>query len=255
MRKAAFITSALLFCSPAALMADGYSADPRLDVDAQTEVDADATFDNMNMNADAEVNVGDLEADARLSADVDTDRTGDIDVDVDANADVDADTNLETDSRLRELDRVAESSLRELRNLSKPIANLADRAYGYAVFDSTKGGLVVTGTGGTGVAVNSVTGEKTYMRVGGAGLALGGGLQTFKLVLLFETEQDFEEFTNGDWNGNAAAQAVIGDAGANATADFEDGVAAFQFNQKGLMAQADISGLKFWVADSLESNS
>ncbi len=171
---------------------------------------------------------------------------------VSLDADVDIDT--KTEVRLDQLNHLTDEAITELRAVSKSMDSLVDNAYGYAVFDTTKAGLVVAGTGGTGVAVNAVTGERTYMRVGGGGLALGGGAQQFKLVMLFETEDDFEQFVNGDWNGNVAAQAVAGEAGASVTADFEDGVAAFQFQQKGLMAQTDISGLKFWVADALNTD-
>lgn len=172
-------------------------------------------------------------------------------VDVDAG---DIDINPKASERLEQLNETAAAAVKELRRLSPPASALLDRAHGYAVFDSTKAGLLVTGTGGTGVAIDKLTGERIYMRVGGGGLGLGAGAQTFKLVLLFETEDDFEQFVNGDWNGNASAQAVVGESGANATADFEDGVAAFQIGQKGLMAQLDISGLKFWVADGLETD-
>lgn len=254
MRKQVILTSALLLCSPFAL-ADGYSDDPR-DTELTTELNTETTVDSdtrytastkrqMDHDADDHDAELDVEADANVRAELDTD---DGDADFDADADIDVDTDLD-----ERLERVAKDTIAEFRNFNPNFGTLTDSAYGYAVFDTTKGGLIVTGTGGTGVAINNQTGEKTYMRVGGAGLGIGGGLQNYKLVLLFETQDDFEEFTNGDWDGHAAAQAVAIQSGAAAEASFEDGVAAFQMNQKGLMAQADLSGLKFWVADKLQT--
>ena len=173
---------------------------------------------------------------------------------IDNDTRIDIDVNAKVEARLDQLDAIADESIERLSSLSQSHKELYDRAHGYAVFDSTKAGLLVTGSGGTGVAVDRSSGERIYMRMAGAGVALGGGAQQYKLILLFDTESDFEQFTNGDWNGNASAQAVIGEKGANSGVDFEDGVAAFQIGQKGLMAQADISGLKFWVADGLETN-
>lgn len=236
MRKTTALGSLLLMCSPLAL-ADGMNFDPR-EVADDTYIEAEAT-----VKSDADVDI-----DTKPAMDVSADADLDVDADFNADADMDIDTNI--DDRF---ERLAKATLAEFRELDTSFDALADRAYGYAVFDSTKGGLIVTGTGGTGVAINARTGEKTYMRVGGAGLGLGAGLQTFKLVLLFETRDEFNEFTNGDWNANAAAQAVIGEAGASATADFENGVAAYQMDQEGLMAQIDLTGLKFWVADKLET--
>lgn len=173
---------------------------------------------------------------------------------IDNDTRIDIDVNAKVEARLDQLDAIANESIERLAAMSHKHKGLLDQAYGYAVFDSTKAGLVVTGSGGTGVAVDRSNGERIYMRMAGAGVALGGGAQQYKLILLFETGSDFEQFTNGDWNGNASAQAVVGEKGANSNIDFEDGVAAFQVGQKGLMAQADISGLKFWVADGLETN-
>lgn len=243
MRKHIILSSALLLCSPFAL-ADGYSDDPRVTADLnETTMEADADID---ARADLDTTDTDIDVDANAELTID----GDLDADTELNADADIDVDTNIDDRFEQM---AKRTMAEFREFNTNFNELADNAYGYAVFDTTKGGLFVTGTGGTGVAVNSMTGEKTYMRVGGAGLGIGGGLQQYKLVFLFETEDDFEEFTNGDWNGQAAAQAVAIQSGAAATASFEDGVAAFQMNQKGLMAQADLSGLKFWVADNLQT--
>lgn len=245
MRKTVILSSALLLCSPFAL-ADGYSDDPR-DVEMTTELNTTEVDADFDASADLDTTAdGDIDVDADVDADLDTDGKLKADADLDVDADVDTDL----DERF---ERIANETMNEFRKLDGNFNTLADDAYGYAVFDTTKGGLIVTGTGGTGVAVNTQTGEKTYMRVGGAGLGIGGGLQNYKLVLLFENEAAFEQFTNGDWNGQAAAQAVIGEAGASSSASFENGVAAFQMDQKGLMAQADLSGLKFWVADALQA--
>ena len=45
---------------------------------------------------------------------------------------------------------MAESTISRLREEAPQSAELIDEAYGYAVFDATKGGLIVSGAGGTG---------------------------------------------------------------------------------------------------------
>lgn len=110
----------------------------------------------------------------------------------------------------------------------------------------TKVGAFVTGAGGSGVAVDPETNMCTYMHMGAGGVALGGGVQKYKLVLLFEDDESFERFVDGQWDGGATAQAVAGKAAAEAASNFVDGMAAYQVTDAGLIAQADLTLLKYW---------
>ena len=71
-------------------------------------------------------------------------------------------------------------------NAQAAVRDLYGRAAGYAVFTVTKGGFIVSGGGGNGVAVNKATGQRTYMRMGTGGIGLGIGGQRYGLVMLFE---------------------------------------------------------------------
>ena len=88
---------------------------------------------------------------------------------------------------------------------------LIDSAYGHAVFDTTKGGFIVTGAGGTGVAMRKNGGDPVYMHFGAGGVGLGAGLENYKLIVLFENEDTYERFVDGAWTaGGASAQASAG---------------------------------------------
>ena len=69
-------------------------------------------------------------------------------------------------------------------------AALIGSAYGHAVFDTTKGGFIVTGAGGTGVAMRKNGSNPVYMHMGAGGVGLGAGLENYKFVVLFENEDD-----------------------------------------------------------------
>lgn len=150
---------------------------------------------------------------------------------------------------------MAETTIDELKMTRPEAARLLDDAYGYAVFDTTKGGLIVTGSGGTGVAMK-VKGKNdpTFMRVGGAGIGLGAGLENYKLVLLFHDQKVYDEFVAGEWNASASAQAAAGREGEAQEGNWENGVAVFRMTDKGLIAQIDVSGLKFWASDKLNTS-
>jgi lipid-binding SYLF domain-containing protein len=154
-------------------------------------------------------------------------------------------------ARRQAVDANAEATLNELFRQREPVRNLFDAARGYAVFTATKAGFIVTGGGGTGVAVDKQTGRRTYMRMGTGGIGLGIGAQRYGLVILFEDEARLNRFIAGGWDASTTAQAAAGSDGIAFTSSFVDGVAIYQLTDKGLMAQADVSGTRFWAANPL----
>jgi lipid-binding SYLF domain-containing protein len=153
--------------------------------------------------------------------------------------------------RRQEIDKSAQATLDELLKTHDSVRDLYGRAAGYAVFTVTKGGFIVSGGGGNGVAVDKATGTHTYMRMGTGGIGLGIGGQRYNLVVLFETADRLNKFLAGGWDSSATAEAVAGQEGVAVRSSFIDGVAFYQVTDKGLMAQADVSGTKFWVNDEL----
>jgi len=153
--------------------------------------------------------------------------------------------------RQLEIDANAQATLDKLFSEKADTRELFDRAAGYAVFTATKAGFLVTGGGGTGVAVNKSTGQRTYMRMGTGGVGLGIGAQRYDLVIMFEDQAHLDRFVAGGWDASASAQAAAGSDGITLTSSFVGGVAFFQITDRGLMAQADVSGTRFWVIDDL----
>jgi lipid-binding SYLF domain-containing protein len=129
--------------------------------------------------------------------------------------------------------------------------SLLDDAYGHAVFDTTKGGFLVTGAGGTGVAMRKNGSNPVYMHLGAGGVGLGAGLENYKLVILFENEDTYDRFVDGAWSGGASAQAAAGRDGAAVVGRFVNGVAVYHVTDKGVIAQADVTGVRFWPSDRL----
>jgi lipid-binding SYLF domain-containing protein len=144
------------------------------------------------------------------------------------------------------IDQMARETLQRLLNENSAANELADRATGFAVFDSFKAAFLVSGGGGVGVAVNSSTAQRTYMKMGTAGIGVGLGGQSYQIVFFFQTQAAFDRFVTKGWQADASANAAAGTKGANETASFSNGVAVFQLTHKGLMAQADVSGTKYW---------
>jgi lipid-binding SYLF domain-containing protein len=150
-----------------------------------------------------------------------------------------------------EIMQMSKDTLATLRKEDANAATLLDKAYGHAVFDTTKGGLIVTGAGGTGVATRKAGGGPVYMHMGEGGVGLGAGLEKYKLVLLFENKETYDKFIEGAWSAGVSAQAAAGHDGAGSVAKFNNGVAVYHLTDKGVIAQVDVTGVKFWPADKI----
>jgi len=154
------------------------------------------------------------------------------------------------DKRLA-IDIMAEQTLDKLFAEFPNARAVYDKASGYAVFDSVKVAVGVSGGGGIGVAVKKSSGERTYMKMGTAGIGFGLGGKSFQLVLMFEGDKPFSNFIEHGWQAEASAGAAAGTAGKDVDSSFIHGVAIFQLTNKGLIAQADVSGTKFWKSKKL----
>jgi lipid-binding SYLF domain-containing protein len=149
------------------------------------------------------------------------------------------------------IDAMARETLETLFTERPDTKALYEKAAGYAVFDNFKVALLVSGGGGVGVAVDKASGARTYMKMGTGGIGLGLGGQSYQVVFLFEDGERLHKFVEKGWQADAAANAAAGTAGKNAVSSFTGGLAVFQLTNKGLMAQADISGTKYWKAKKL----
>ena len=164
--------------------------------------------------------------------------------------DDDAISDTERAQRQQEILAMSKSTISGLET-DAVAKDLLQRAYGHAVFDTTKGGFIVTGAGGTGVAMPKAGRNPVFMHVGAGGVGLGAGLENYKLVLLFEDEETYRDFVEGAWSAGVSAQAALGDDGKAAVGKFVNGVAVYHLTDKGLIAQVDVTGVKFWPSDRL----
>jgi lipid-binding SYLF domain-containing protein len=139
------------------------------------------------------------------------------------------------------------------------------KSYGYAVFPTIgKGGVGVGGAYGKGrvYAHGKYVGDTSMAQVT-VGLQLGG--EAYSEIIFFQDERAFKEFTKGNFEFGADAQAIAITASANAKASstgasagasatknkaatagaFHKGMATFTVAKGGLMYEASIGGQKF----------
>jgi lipid-binding SYLF domain-containing protein len=160
-----------------------------------------------------------------------------------ANGDADA------AKRRAKIDNRANKILEQVLDESALAKELFGKAMGYAVFDTTKAALGVSGGGGNGVAVEKASGKRTYMNMATAGVGFGLGIKRYQVIMLFEDETVFHNFIDKGWQAEMQAGAAAGTEGMAFEKKFHEGMTVFVRTKKGLMARADISGTKYWKSD------
>ncbi len=153
---------------------------------------------------------------------------------------------METEGKRGKINETADESLEGLFGENEKAREIFARSYGWAVFDNLKIGIGISGGGGNGVAVVKSTNARTYMKMGTAGVGLTLGAQKYQVVFLIQDSQTFEQFVDKGWQADAGASAVAGEAGVGVMTDFVNGLAVYQLTEKGLMANLDIAGTKYW---------
>ena len=144
-------------------------------------------------------------------------------------------------------DKANEQTIKAL-NTFKKMSHLRPyfrKARGFAVFPNIrKGGIGIGGARGKGEVFEKgkVIGSTTLTQLS-VGVQLGG--QAFRQIIFFKDEKAIKRFTEGNFEFGASASAVLILDGANASADYSEGVAVHTSTKGGLMYEASIGGQKF----------
>jgi lipid-binding SYLF domain-containing protein len=149
---------------------------------------------------------------------------------------------------------------------SPSVEKFFNNSYGYAVFPTiAKAGYVIGGSYGKGLVYRhgKVTGKSKVFE-GSIGFQIGG--EAFSEIIFFQDKRAYDEFTSGNFEFGAGAQAVVvtagaetqaGTSGTNAGAsagpktgvqaetNYVRGMATFVHAQGGLMVGFTIGGEKF----------
>lgn len=146
------------------------------------------------------------------------------------------------------IDKRVAATLTRFDALSGKHPDMVAHAVGVLVFPRiTKAGVGVGGEHGDGALT---AGGKTvgYYSISGASIGLTLGVARHSEVILFNTQQALDKFTNGgDWSVGADTSVAIMKTGAGGDYDVETlhkPVLVFVFGEKGLMGDASLKGAK-----------
>lgn len=155
-----------------------------------------------------------------------------------------------------EMNVKASETLARLDSLRPGARRSVESAAGYAVFTNYGLQIVTLGGGvGRGVAVNTRTGSRTYMRMVEAQAGIGLGARKIQLVWVFDSEKKLNDFINKGWTlgaqGAASAAYDKQGAGLDGAVQIQPGVWIYQLTESGLALELTVQGSKYYKADEL----
>ncbi len=125
------------------------------------------------------------------------------------------------------------------------IQELFNSSAGYAIFPNVgKGAYIIGGASGNGVVYQNGTmiGYSNLKQVD-VGLQVGG--EAYREVLFFETQEDLNDFKDGEYELSGNATAVIIEKGKSKTIKFQDGIAVATMPKAGAMVGVSVAGQRF----------
>jgi lipid-binding SYLF domain-containing protein len=154
------------------------------------------------------------------------------------------------------IDRMARDAMEDLYRQKPEARAQVENSAGVGIFSNAGAMVVFVGAGGGyGVVVDNQTNNKTYMKMATGGVGLGLGARDYRQFLIFNDQETMNRFITRGWDfgGQAGAAAKAGQSG-RAIEDegsFRRAVTIYTLTQSGLIAEASLTGTKYWVDDEL----
>ena len=148
----------------------------------------------------------------------------------------------------KEIDEKSTAALQKLYSSNPEIKTLGNKAKGILIFPEVKKAVfVVGGQGGEGVLRRAGKSAGYYKTAAGS-IGLQAGVQSFSYAMFFLDDASLQYLEKSDgWEIGTGPSVVIADEGFGKTVTsttLKEGVYAFIFGQKGLMAGIGLQGSK-----------
>ena len=152
--------------------------------------------------------------------------------------------------KLNSIHIMEDTVLTQLYALAPQTRAEIEAAPGYAVFSSANVNILFISFGaGYGVLKNNNTQQRTYMKMGEAGVGPGLGIKDFRAVFVFHSVDTMNSFKEDGWSlgANIDAAAKIEEKGKAVGGSITVGdITVYDITQSGLMLQATLRATKYW---------
>ncbi len=136
----------------------------------------------------------------------------------------------------------SDAALASFKASDPTLNDLMSRSVAWVLFPEVgKGGFIIGASHGKGT-VYTHGGRVGFASLSQGTIGLQAGGQTFRELVVFMSQAEFDKFKKGDFSLEANASAVALKSGAARSADLGKGVVVFVETTGGLMAEAAIGG-------------
>ena len=159
--------------------------------------------------------------------------------------------NEQVEKQRADIRKMAEETLTRLYKTQPSAEKAITESAGYAVFSNFGMKILFAGGGkGDGIAVNKKTKKEAFMKMIEVQAGLGMGVKKFRLVWVFQNQDELDRFINSGWEfggqGTAAVQASgQGESFAGALS-VSPGVWLYQLTDDGLALELTAKGTKYY---------
>ncbi|MDT0642226.1 lipid-binding SYLF domain-containing protein [Zunongwangia sp. F363] len=161
-----------------------------------------------------------------------------------AQTDDDSEAIVNQDKKDKLINDAKDSKAAFIQN-SENLGDLFEKAAGYVIFPNVGAGAYILG-GAAGNGVLFENGEVqgfAELRQVNIGLQFGG--QAYRQAILFQTQDELEEFKDGEYSLSGSASAVILEKGEAKSITFKEGRAIVTMPKAGAMIEISVGGQKF----------
>ena len=147
--------------------------------------------------------------------------------------------------------KMSKETLDRLYKLQPSAKEAISKAAGCAVFSNFGMKIFVAGSGsGKGMAMDNKTKKETFMKMVELQAGLGFGVKKFRVVWVFEGQQELDNFINSGWElgGQTSIAAKAGDKGGSfaGAMSVKPGVWLYQLTDTGLALELTGKGTKYY---------
>ncbi len=119
----------------------------------------------------------------------------------------------------QDLNIMAQDTVTRMIEKEDDLETQLESSVGHFVADiSAVSATVIGGGSGLGVLYDKENGTRTYMNVKRFDLGMGLGVRSFRLLIIFQDREGFEDFRKGGWESAIGTEVAGGEAGASAVA-------------------------------------
>ncbi|WP_373059608.1 YSC84-related protein [Zunongwangia sp. H14] len=170
--------------------------------------------------------------------------TGIINAQTDDDYDDESEAIVDEDKKADLINDAKDSKAAFIEN-SANLDDLFEKAAGYVIFPNVgAGAYILGGAAGNGVLFeNGQVQGFAELRQVDIGLQFGG--QAYRQAILFQTQQELQDFKDGEYSLSGSASAVILKKGEARSIDFKEGRAIVTMPKAGAMIEISVGGQKF----------